>query len=270
MAFVIAEIGVNHDGDIEKAKALVSAAKDAGADAAKFQAYNADALEPDGQRRQMLARYQFTGEQFGELKSHCDDVGIAFLASPFDVESLSALLELGVKSIKIASGEMKNEALLEKACEAGKTIILSTGAHEPGEIRRAVQFIDQRRKGGLILLHCVSAYPAPIHDTNLKALNWLRSEFQASVGLSDHTTSIHIPIAAVAMGAVMIEKHLTLDRNAEGPDHQASLEPDAFKLMVEGIKEVESALGDGRKRIMPSEYAVRTVIDERNAFRGLR
>lgn len=274
MTFIIAEAGINHNGDVETAKALIAAAKDAGADAVKFQMFDAETLEPVGDRRDMLKGLELSYEHHKSLKAIADDLGIQYLCSAFDVDSLAFLRdELKLRQFKIASGNLDNWPLLEAAAAAG-TLILSTGGASIEDIAETVGRLNQARTHGLILLHCISAYPAPSQDCNLKAIAWMRDYLGskpgtagASVGFSDHSLGIAIPIAAVAMGAVMLEKHLTLDRTAKGPDHHCSLEAAEFAAMVAGIRDVEKAIGDGRKRVMPSEVAARQVFAERAARR---
>lgn len=272
MTFIIAEAGVNHNGRPATAVDLIEAAKAAGADAVKFQLFDADKLEPEGPRRDTLKALELTTDDHVKLKAHCDEIGIQYLCTPFDVSFLQFLTEtLGLRQIKISSGDIGNEPLLQAAADAG-TVVLSTGASDIQDVRRAVSFINQQKRpngGGLIVLHCVSAYPAPVEEMNLKAINTLRGELPyASIGFSDHSLGIALPIAAAAMGAVMIEKHITLDKTAAGPDHASSLEPSEFKAMVDGIRAVDSAMGDGRKRIMPSESPVLQVVKERIDFRN--
>ncbi len=270
MTFVIAEAGVNHSGDLNTAKALIQAAEDAGADAVKFQLYSAELLEPAGARRDMLKDLELTREQHVELKGYAEQLGIQYLCTPFDVDSCRFLIGLGLRQIKIASGNLDNDLLLQAASEAS-TVILSTGAADLNQIRGAAKFIQTQPRpngGGLIVLHCCSAYPAPIQDINLKAINALRSELpHCSIGYSDHSEGISIAIAAAALGAVMIEKHITLDNKAEGPDHAASLEPDEFKAMVDGIRAIDVAMGNGFKRVMPSEGPALAIMQARTEHR---
>lgn len=257
---VIAEAGVNHNGDVRLAHELVDAAKAVGADAVKFQMFDPKRLDPPGERRDMLKGLVLRPADFCGMKDHADSVGVEFMATPFDVGSLMFLAELGIQRIKISSADLRNDTLLKAT--AGCPVILSTGMATLEEIERAIGILRKRP----VLLHCTSAYPAPVEDVNLRAMQGLRP-FGSAVGLSDHTPSLVIPAAAVAMGAVVIEKHLTLDCRMEGPDHRASLEPRDFAEMVANIREVEAALGDGVKRPMPSEAAVMKVRDEREAHR---
>lgn len=261
MVFVIAEAGVNHNGDLATAKELVIAARTAKADAVKFQVFDPGKLEPPGPRRDMLSNLYLSKPEFMALKSFADDGSIEFMATPFDVESLEFIVKLGVKRIKIGSADLHNMPLLKAARGAGLPLILSTGMAKLEDIRTNI---------GDTLLHCTSAYPCPLQDANLRAIRTMRMSStvpHCKIGLSDHTASIAIPAAAVALGAEVIEKHLTLDRSQDGPDHKCSLEPSAFYDMVTGIREVEAALGDGIKRPMPSEKAVMQIRDEREAWR---
>ena len=274
--YIIAEAGVNHNGDIEIAKRLVDAAVDAGADAVKFQMFKADKLAAadatmaeyqkenigtvDSQKN-MLSKLELGEPEHIELQKYCKDKGIDFLSSPFDVESMRFLFSMGMKIIKIPSGEITNFPYLREAAKSNKRIILSTGMCTMDEVRDAVDVLEEysdvlmTNAGNLTLLHCNTQYPTPYEDVNLSAMRALYEEFGCAVGYSDHTLGIEIPIAAVAMGAAVIEKHFTLDRNMEGPDHKASLEPDELKAMVSAIRHIEVALGDGIKHVTDSERA---------------
>lgn len=255
-AFIIAEAGVNHQGDIKLAEALALSAKATGADAVKFQTFDAEKLEPPGTRRDMLKALELSRDDFRALKWYCDSIGLEFMSTPFDVESLNFLVGLGVKRIKIASGHMqpRHTALLDAAYQSGLPLIVSLGMG--GVPRFAADDVTW--------LHCVSAYPVPVDDNNLRAM----TELPEPYGLSDHSLSTMLPSLAVAMGATVIEKHLTLNRNMAGPDHQASLEPDQFKMMVDCIRWTERALGDGIKRVMPSEEKTIQIVKEREAWRA--
>lgn len=293
---IIAEAGVNHDGSLDKALALVDAAADAGADIVKFQTFNAKALaggaakKADYQQRTtdaaesqlaMLERLELPQAAHHTLIARAAERGIEFLSTPFDDASLGFLLSLKLPRIKIGSGDLTNAPLLHAAARAGATLILSTGMATLSEIEEALGVLahgySQRTDPGaasfraawrdpaaraalarhVSLLHCTTEYPCPIADVNLAAMATMRSAFQLPVGYSDHTDGFDISVAAVALGAAIIEKHLTLDRNAPGPDHAASLEPDDFKRMVSAIRNVEAALGDGVKT--PKESEVRNV-----------
>lgn len=294
---IIAEAGVNHDGSLEKALALVDAAADAGADIVKFQTFNAKALAGDAAKKAdyqqrttnaaesqlaMLERLELPQAAHHTLIARAKERGIEFLSTPFDDASLAFLLSLKLPRIKIGSGDLTNAPLLHAAAKAGATLILSTGMATLGEIEEALGVLahgygqrndppgiasfraawrDPAARTALArhvsLLHCTTEYPCPIADVNLAALATMRSAFLLPVGYSDHTDGFEVSVAAVALGATTIEKHLTLDRNATGPDHAASLEPDDFKQMVAAIRNVERALGDGVKA--PKESEIRNV-----------
>jgi N,N'-diacetyllegionaminate synthase len=265
---IIAEAGVNHNGSLEMAMKLVDEAKRAGADTVKFQTgkpellvsryaqkaeYQKESTGADESQLEMLRKINLKFEEFIPLKKHCEDVGIKFLSTPFDLASVEFLNELGCDLWKIPSGEITNLPYLEKIAATHKPIIMSTGMSTTAEIRAAIDVLNAGGAGEITLLHCTTEYPAPFEDVNLNAMDTLRKEFGLKVGYSDHTRGICVPVAAVAKGAVVIEKHFTLDRNLEGPDHKASLEPGELKEMVENIRRVEAALGTGVKEPAPSE-----------------
>ncbi len=260
--FIIAEAGVNHNGDITLAKQLINAAVDAGADAVKFQTFRADAVvtstaekasyqkETTGveeSQYEMIKQLELTYQEFQELNDYAVSKEIIFLSTPFDEDSVDFLDQLGVPAFKIPSGEITNVLLLKKIAETKKPIILSTGMATLGEVEEAVSYLRQHGAQEIVLLHCTTSYPAPIHSVNLRAMETMSCAFKVPVGYSDHTEGITIPIAAAAMGAKVIEKHFTLDRSLPGPDHRASLEPDELKAMVLAIRDVERASGDGVK-----------------------
>lgn len=247
--FVIAEIGVNHGGSLQMAKHLIDAAKASGADAAKFQFFSSQKLWGDDRIKHLELRFA----DMERLHEHCQRIGIEFMSTPFGVEELILLKPL-LKRIKIASGCIGRQALLEAAANTGLPVILSTGMSTPDDISRALRWLLDE----ITLLHCTSSYPCRLEDVNLKAMDGLAS-FGWPVGYSDHTNGITVAIAAVALGAVMIEKHLTLDRNMEGPDHKSSITPREFMAMRMAIGEVEAALGDGVKRVMDSEKSLRSL-----------
>ena len=264
---IIAEAGVNHNGSLSMAKDLIRTAKECGADIVKFQTAKLDSLvsrfapmaeyqrENTGReesQKEMLKRLLLPFEAFPVLAEYCQSVGIRFLSTPFDLESISFLNDLQ-ELWKIPSGEITNLPYLRTIGRTGKPVILSTGMSEPAEIAAAVRILRDNGTGNITLLHCTTEYPAPPEEVNLRAMETLRREFELPVGYSDHTQGIEIPIAAAALGAVVIEKHFTLDRNLEGPDHKASLEPDELAEMIRGIRKIELALGDGVKRVTPSE-----------------
>ncbi|MBZ9560023.1 MULTISPECIES: N-acetylneuraminate synthase [unclassified Modicisalibacter] len=265
--YVIAEAGVNHDGSLEQAFRLVEQAVTCGADAIKFQAFSADRLVTRAaatatyQRRtaavasqyELLKALELDAEAFQRLQAHCRALGIEFLASPFDEESVDFLADLGVRSFKIPSGEITNTPLLERIAAHGKPVILSTGMCWLAEVDTAIRTLDAAGAGEITLLHCVTEYPAPFEQINLSAMHTLASAFGRPVGYSDHTAGIDMAIAAVAMGARVIEKHFTLDTTLPGPDHAASLALGDFRAMVEAIRHVELARGDGIKRPAPCE-----------------
>lgn len=267
---IIAEAGVNHNGDLNLAKGLIDAAAGAGADLVKFQTFAADRLatrsaaKADYQtettsasetQHAMLRRLELTRDMHLALIAHCQQRGIGFLSTAFDIASLDLLADLGLESFKIPSGELTNLPYLRHIGAFGKPVILSTGMANLGEIDAALDILET---GGtprecITVLHCNTEYPTPMQDVNLRAMLTIRDAFGVAVGYSDHTPGIEVPIAAVALGATVIEKHLTLNRSLPGPDHQASLEPDEFTAMVRAIRNIEQALGDGIKRPSPGE-----------------
>ena len=271
---VIAEAGVNHDGDLAKALALVDAAAAAGADVVKFQTFKASALATAAAPRaeyqvrqtgttdsqqEMLRRLELDASAHETLVAHCATRRIAFLSTAFDDESLDLLLGLGMPYHKVPSGEITNLPMLRRIGAVGRRVLLSTGMATLGEIEAAVDALERAGtpRGLITILHCTTDYPASIDDVNLRALPALAAAFGTAVGYSDHTAGIDVATAAVALGASVIEKHLTLDRTAPGPDHAASLEPADFATMVTAIRTVERALGDGIKRPTERERANR-------------
>src|SRR5215213_1956364 len=272
--FVIAEAGVNHNGDLKLARALIDVAVEAGADAVKFQTFRADLLAtPDAPKAEyqlqttgdaesqfeMLRRLELSADAHGELQSYCHERGIIFLSTPFDEEAVDLLDELGVPAFKISSGDLTNSPLLEYIAGKGKPVILSTGMSELSELIEAVSVLNTAGCENVVLLHCVSNYPADPAEVNLRAMQTMRSAFDVPVGFSDHTEGIDVALAAVATGACVIEKHFTLDRTLPGPDHRASLEPAELRELVRSIRRVETALGDGRKVPAPSEIEIAKV-----------
>ena len=266
--YIIAEAGVNHNGDINIANRLVDAAVDAGADAVKFQtfkaqnlvcknagkaAYQLETTEQAETQYEMLKKLELTEKMHEELVPYCRERGIEFLSTPFDVESVDLLLQYEIPLIKIPSGEITNYPYLKKIGKTGKKVILSTGMSTLDEVRDAVQILKNEGTDKIILLHCNTEYPTPMCDVNLLAMKTLQEELGLPVGYSDHTKGIEIPIAAAALGACVIEKHFTLDRTMEGPDHKASLEPHELRAMVCAIHNIEQAMGDGVKRPSASE-----------------
>lgn len=266
--FIIAEAGVNHNGDLEIAKKLIDVAAAAGADAVKFQTFQAEKvvcktakkaayqMETTDQAEtqfDMIKKLELTKPMHEELMARCDEKGILFLSTPFDIGSIRMLVELGLPMFKIPSGEITNLPYLREIARQKKPVILSTGMSDLEEVRAAVAVLRGGGAKDITLLHCNTQYPTPVLDVNLLAMVKMREEFALPVGYSDHTPGIEIPIAAAALGAAVIEKHFTLDKNMEGPDHKASLELHELKQMVEGIRKIELALGDGKKRVTESE-----------------
>jgi N,N'-diacetyllegionaminate synthase len=266
--FIIAEAGVNHNGDVRLAKKLIDAAQKAGADAVKFQTFKAETVvsvtaEKAGYQKEttgadesqldMLKRLELTESQFTELARYARQKGIMFLSTTYDLRSIDFIDELGVPAFKVASADIVHLPLLTHIARKGKPVILGTGMSTLEEIEYALQAMRKEGADEIILLHCVTAYPARIEDTNLRAMETLRKAFHVPVGLSDHTTGITVPIAAAALGACVIEKHFTLDKTLPGPDHRASLDPGELAEMVRSIRLVEKALGSGVKKPTPTE-----------------
>lgn len=260
---IIAEAGVNHNGDIKLAKELALAAKECGADIVKFQTAKIDSLVTDfapmadyqkenvgnmTSQKEMLKKLLLSYENFIELSEYCKTIGIQFLSTPFDLESVDFLSDLGCTLWKIPSGEITNYPYLIKIAKLQQPIILSTGMCTLEEVESAVKLLQNNGAGDLTLLHCTTEYPAPYKDVNLKAMKTLGDHFRCPVGYSDHTLGIEVPIAAVGMGAIVIEKHFTLDKNMEGPDHKASLEPNELRTMISSIRKIEEAMGNGLKK----------------------
>jgi N-acetylneuraminate synthase len=272
--FVIAEAGVNHNGDVQLAHRLIDAARAAGADAVKFQTFCADklttatAVKADYQvqnththetQQEMLRALELSAEEFGQLAGHCREVGILFLSTPFDHASVDLLVKLGVPAIKVPSGEVTHTSLLRHMAATGLPLIISTGMSTMDEVSQCVATLRERGPRQIALLHCLSSYPADPAQINLRAMATLRDAFHLPVGLSDHTVGLPVALAAVALGGCILEKHLTLDRQLPGPDHACSLEPGDFSELVRGVRQVESALGDGNKRVMSTEQNTRDV-----------
>lgn len=286
--FIIAEAGVNHNGSIAFAKSLIEAAKASGADAVKFQTFRTEsvvstkAAKADYQKQttdnnesqfEMVKKLELGESDHRELIAHCRQVGIAFLSSPFDEDSAEMLDRLGIEQFKVASGEITNLPFLEILGRLKKPLIISTGMSTLEEVDEAVKLIQSTGNTRLSLLHCVTEYPAPFDQINLRAMKTLSQKFHLPVGYSDHSAGIEIAVAAVALGAAIIEKHLTLDRNMPGPDHQASIEPSVFKEMVAAIRHVERSLGDGSKQPAPCELnnmaiARKSIVAARNIKKG--
>lgn len=275
---IIAEAGVNHNGSLDLALRLVDAAKAAGADIVKFQTfepeklvsrsaakapYQTAATGTDEPQFAMLQKLTLPREAFHALAAHCAERGIGFLSTPFDIESARFLASLGVSAFKVSSGDLTDLPLLRALAGMKRPLILSTGMAALGEVEAALDAVEQAGMPAtqVTLLHCTSSYPTPPEEVNLRAMLTMGAAFpRVAVGYSDHTVGIDIPIAAVALGATVLEKHFTLDRSMAGPDHGASLEPQELTAMVSAVRRVMLALGDGRKRPMPSELETRRAV----------
>jgi N,N'-diacetyllegionaminate synthase len=272
--FVIAEAGVNHNGDIALARQLIDVAAKAGAHAVKFQSFKTDRLvtksapTADYQKRNtgssesqenMLRRLELSDEAHRELQEYSRTKNILFLSTPFDTQSADLLDSLKMPAFKISSGEVTNLPFLRYIAQKRKPVILSTGMATLGEVETALQALKDGGNPPVALLHCVSNYPAQAADTNLRAMRTIEQAFGVTVGYSDHTLGIAVPLAAVALGACIIEKHFTLDRSLPGPDHAASAEPAELEALVKGIQSVQSALGHGRKEPAASEASTAAV-----------
>lgn len=271
---MIAEAGVNHNGSIATAKKLAQIAKECGADIVKYQTANLDSLvsksaqmadyqkQNTGQetsQKEMLRKLLLTKAEFVELSAYCKEIGIGFLSTPFDIDSICFLEGLGCERWKVPSGEITNLPYLLRIAKTGKPVLLSTGMSTMEEVTAAYDLLKKNGAGEITLLHCTTEYPAPLADVNLRAMQTLQRAFGCPVGYSDHTQGIEISLAAAAMGASVIEKHFTLDRNMEGPDHKASLEPQELKALVSSVRNIETALGNGEKKPMQSELKNRSV-----------
>lgn len=270
---IIAEAGVNHNGNLDLALKMADAAKAAGADIVKYQTFRPNALASryaekaayqkettalrEGQL-EMLERLALPPEGYRRLKARCDEIGIVFLSTPFDRESVAFLDSIPMPFWKIPSGEVTNLPYLLAVAKTKKPVVLSTGMCEIEEIQAAMEVLRANGTPRITLLHCNTEYPTPFEDVNLRAMETLRERFGVEVGYSDHTPGIEAPIAAAALGAVVIEKHFTLDRSMEGPDHRASLEPEELAAMVTAVRHIERALGNGGKTVSPSEAKNRT------------
>jgi N,N'-diacetyllegionaminate synthase len=270
--YIIAEAGVNHNGSIKLAKKMVDNAQKAGADCIKFQTFisknivTKTAKKAEYQKQQthsnesqldMLSKLELSFAEFVELNRYCKQKKIEFLSTAFDFDSIDFLNKLDMNRWKIASGDLTNLPLLIKIAELHRPVILSTGMSTMEEIKAAITALRENGSGEITLLHCTTEYPTPYEDVNLHAMQTIKDQFNVAVGYSDHTNGIEISIAAVAMGATVIEKHFTLDRNMEGPDHKASLEPHELKAMVDAIRNVEKAMGNGEKK--PAESEVKNI-----------
>lgn len=273
--FLIAEAGVNHNGDIELAKQLVDAAVEARADAVKFQTFRAERVvsadapkatyqkvttDAGESQLEMVRHLELSPEAHETLQTYCQERKILFMSTPFDKGSVDLLDELDVPLFKVGSGEITNCPLLRYIARKGKPIILSTGMSYLSEVDEAIRVIRDAGNDQLVLLHCISNYPADPADVNLRAMATMARAFQVPVGFSDHTPGIEVSLAAVALGACVVEKHFTLDKDLPGPDHRASLDPQELEALVRGIRVVEAALGDGLKRPAASEQENRVIV----------
>lgn len=269
--YIIAEVGVNHNGNMEMAKELIDVAANAGADAVKFQTFKSEKLvsklaqkakyqtantDKAESQYEMLKRLELSSKDFIELQKYCESKGIEFLSTPFDDDSAKFLNEIGVHAFKVGSGDLTNLPFLEKIAKYNTPILLSTGMGNFAEIEEALSVLGGSE---VALLHCTSNYPAPVEDVNLKVINTMSQAFNKIIGYSDHTEGDEITISSVVMGAKIIEKHFTLDRNLPGPDHKASITPEELEQLVASIRKVELSLGDGVKRCMPSEIDTKEV-----------
>ncbi len=286
--FIIAEAGDNHNGNLELAFQLVDKAAQAGADCVKFQTfvteeviskraekaeYQKESTGADESQYEMVKKLELTFDNFRQLQQYAKEKGLMFLSTPFDIPSVDFLNSIDIPCFKIPSGEITNLPYLIRIAQTGRDIILSTGMAEIEEIEAAVKALRENGAGEISLLHCNTEYPTPMEDVNLRAMLTLKEKFSVRVGYSDHTKGIEVPIAAAAMGAEIIEKHFTLDHNMEGPDHKASLEPDELKAMVEGIRNIEKALGNGIKTASRSEkknmdIARKSIVARRKIAKG--
>ena len=271
---IIAEVGVNHNGRIDLAKEMIRVAKEAGVDYVKFQTFRPQNLvskfaeKAEYQKKstgsgesqlEMLKKLTLSDEDYVSLKSYCDEQQIGFISTPFDLDSIAFLEQLNMDFWKIPSGEITNLPYLEAIGRTGKKVVLSTGMSEISEVQEAISVLEKNGTKEIILLHCNTQYPTPFQDVELLAMTDLKKKTGKRVGYSDHSLGIEVPIAAAALGAEIIEKHFTLDRTMEGPDHLASLEPEDLKNMVKAIRNIEQALGNGIKKVSPSEMENKNV-----------
>lgn len=269
--FIIAEIGVNHNGSVELAKKMIKSASDCGVDAVKFQTFVSEDLVSENAKTaeyqekntnensqlEMLKKLELSYEDFFELKKYAENCGVMFLSSPFDFKSVDLLEKLDVSLYKLGSGELTNFELIDYVLKTKKPLILSTGMATLDEIKETYDFIEN--KDGLVILHCITGYPTSFEEANLNFIKTLQKELDVPIGFSDHSPGIELPIAAVALGACVVEKHFTLDKTLEGPDHKASLNPEEFKAMVDAIRNVELAMGDGIRKFSENERDIKKV-----------
>lgn len=283
--YIIAEIGVNHNGSIDLAKEMIDLAVESGVDAVKFQTFIAEELvvksakkaeyqqkttASDESQLEMLKKLQLSRDDHIVLLNYCKQKDLQFLSTPFDITNLDYLISLGLPVVKIPSGEITNLPYLRAVNRYGKNVILSTGMSTLDEVAAAIRVLDNC---GITLLHCTTEYPCPFDAVNLRAMLTMKESFRLPVGYSDHTNGIEVPIAAVALGATVIEKHFTLDRNLPGPDHKASLEPNELKAMVLAIRNIEQAMGDGIKKPAIAEIkniavARKSIVAKQNILKG--
>lgn len=277
--FIIAEAGVNHNGNIEIAKRLIDEGAKAGVDAVKFQTFKAENLVTKSAKQaeyqvknlnketsqlQMLKKLELDYNIHKYLSDYCKEKNVMFLSSAFDIESINLLNELGIEIFKIPSGEIENVPYLKAVAKTGKKVILSTGMSDLSDIEFALDVLKSNGANDIAVLHCNTDYPTKMSDVNLNAMNTIKEAFKVEVGYSDHTNGIEVPIAAVALGAKIIEKHFTLDKNMDGPDHKASLEPHEIKEMVDCIRNIEVALGNGIKK--PTEVELKNKLVARKSI----
>lgn len=286
--YIIAEAGVNHNGNLETAKEMALTAQKCGADAIKYQTFVSEDLvschaekaeyqkkntETSDSQLQMLKKLELSFEQFDVLERYCDEIGITFLSTPFDLKSIEFLNTFDMPFWKIPSGEITNVPYLIKIAETRKPVVMSTGMCNMEDVKFAVNLLKKYGVKEISLLHCNTEYPTPFEDVNLKAINTLKETFNCRIGYSDHTVGIEVSVAATAMGAEIIEKHFTLDRNMEGPDHKASLEPQELKYMVNAIRNIEKSLGNAEKQVSESEkrnieIARKSIVASRDIRKG--
>ncbi len=286
--FIIAEAGDNHNGNLENALKLVDKAAEAGADCVKFQTFvteevisrHAEMAEYQKQNTgieesqfDMVKKLELSFEDFRQIQAYCRTKGILFLSTPFDLPSIAFLDDIGVPFFKIPSGEITNYPYLAAIGRTHKDVVLSTGMCTMEEIREAIAVLEENGAGRMTLLHCNTEYPTPYEDVNLNAMETMRAVFGKEVGYSDHTLGIEVPVAAAALGAVIIEKHFTLDKDMEGPDHKASLEPEELAAMIKAVRNIETALGSSEKKPSPSELknlaaARKSIVARRNIRQG--
>ncbi|MBE6505276.1 MAG: N-acetylneuraminate synthase [Methanobrevibacter millerae] len=269
--FIIAEIGVNHNGSVDLAKKMIKSASMCGIDAVKFQTFVSEDLVTENAKTakyqedntnedsqfEMLKKLELSFDDFYELKEYAEGCGVIFISSPFDIKSVDLLEKLNVSLYKLGSGELTNYELIDYVLSTDKPLIISTGMASLEEIKETYNHIEN--KENLIVLHCITGYPTSFEEANLKFIKTLQNELDVPIGFSDHSPGIELPIAAVALGACVVEKHFTLDKTLEGPDHKASLNPEEFKAMVSAIRNVEVAMGDGVRKFSANESEIKKI-----------